>query len=183
MKKYMSAVLTLSILFAGCGAQDDKVKEDNKEEVKQDKKDEKSKSDKAKEKIAKNKKSEKSTEEVEQPATQEAVTTESQTSEPVTTEQTTTQQPTTEQQVQNDQLTDQERIDFCKNIRGGIPEVCMTPVIRQAGDEKVAIERKATEDFQAGRITREEQSQRNAEASEIMRKAWIQEFGVDPFRQ
>lgn len=183
MKKYMSAFLTLSILFAGCSTQEDKVQDDNKEEVKQDKKDDKSKSDKAKEKIAQNKKSEKSTEEVEQPATQEAVTTESQTSEPDTTEQTTTQQPTTEQQVQNDQLTDQERIDFCKNIRGGIPEVCMTPVIRQAGDEKVAIERKATEDFQAGRITREEQSQRNAEASEIMRKAWIQEFGVDPFRQ
>lgn len=171
----MSAFLTLSILFAGCGAQDDKVKEDNKEEVKQDKKDEKSKSDKAKEKIAQNKKSEKSTEEVEQPATQETESSELQ-----TTEQATAQQPTTEQQVQNDQLTDQERIDFCKDIRGGIPEACLTPVIRQAGDEKVAIERKASYDLEAGVITKEQYDQKMREATEIMNQAWLKEFGVNP---
>lgn len=175
MKKYMSAFLTLSILFAGCGAQDDKVKEDNKEEVKQDKKDEKSKSDKAKEKIAQNKKSEKSTEEVEQPATQETESSELQ-----TTEQATAQQPTTEQQGQNDQLTDQERIDFCKYIRGGIPEACLTPVIRQAGDKKVAIERKASYDLETGVITKEQYDQKMREATEIMNQAWLKEFGVNP---
>lgn len=185
MKKYLSVFLLLSILFAGCVAQDDKAQNDKTETTTKDKKEEKSKAEKAKEKIAENKKSkkyagEKTTEKVEKPVTQEPATDEPETAETQIVQSATVQEPATQEQVQNNQPTEQERINFCKNIRGGIPEACQTPAIIEAGNKKGVIERQAFADYNAGLITQEQYDQKLREATEIMNQAWLQEYGVNP---
>jgi len=156
--------------FAGCVAQDDKAQNDKTETTTKDKKEEKSKAEKAKEKIAENKKSkksagEKTTEKVEKPVTQEPAT---------------VQEPATQEQVQNNQPTEQERINFCKNIRGGMPEACQTPAIIEAGNKKGVIERQAFADYNAELISQEQYDQKLREATEIMNQAWLQEYDVNP---
>ncbi|WP_414049254.1 hypothetical protein [Macrococcus animalis] len=191
MKKYLSVFVALSVLLTGCGGQEEEKKaESPKKEVSETKKEEASKAEKAKEKIAKNKEKESdkksteptSTEETaQQPATVEQQTTEQPvTQEPATQEAPTQQQPLTEEQANNNQPTEQQRIEFCKGIRGGIPEACRTPAILEAGNKKGAIERQASADLEAGLITQEQYDQKLREATEVMNQAWLQEYGVNP---
>lgn len=72
--------------------------------------------------------------------------------------------------------------EFCKDIYGGIPEVCMTPAIKAAGNEKVAIERRAIDDYEQGLISEQEYYKRLDEATAVMSRAWEKEFGVYPGR-
>lgn len=185
MKKYLSIFVTLTVLLTGCGNQEETKQADSPKKEMSQKKDEKSKAEQAKEKIEQNKKKVNR----EKSSTEESIqtpSTESQSIEQniVTTEQATqevvTQQPATLEQSQNNQPTEQQRIDFCKGIRGGIPEACRTPAIIEAGNKKGAIERQAMSYLESGLITEAEYQQRLQEATEIMNKAWLQEYGVDP---
>jgi len=92
----------------------------------------------------------------------------------------TVQEPATQEQVQNNQPTEQERINFCKNIRGGMPEACQTPAIIEAGNKKGVIERQAFADYNAGLISQEQYDHKLREATEIMNQAWLQEYDVNP---
>ncbi|WP_414054254.1 hypothetical protein ACMGE6_02005 [Macrococcus equi] len=180
MNKLLATLFTASVVLSGClGPQEIKTKEEPKEDVSSKKED---KAESAKKKIKENKKKkEESTTEASttEMTTTELPTTEMQTTEVATTETLTQEQPTSEM-TQANHPTQQQIIDFCKNIQGGIPEVCRTPAIVAAGNQKGAIEQQASADLEAGLITEEQYNQRLEEATGIMDRAWEQEFGVNP---
>ncbi|MCE4955997.1 hypothetical protein [Macrococcoides caseolyticum] len=200
MNKYFALLLTFMLILTGCNhsedekSQDAPKKETVKKDTKKEEKDKKDKSDAAKKKIAENqKKKEQATIE----STTEAPTSEAMTQEIATTEAPSTeapataevlsqdvyQQPQVPQTAQQAQPSQQEIIDFCKNVRGEIPEVCRTPVIVDAGNQKGALEQQAAQELEAGLITQEQYYQKLQEATGIMDRAWEQEFGVNPNQQ
>ncbi|MCU7556148.1 hypothetical protein [Macrococcus capreoli] len=180
MKKFIALFAILSVLLSGCFGAEDKQEQDTlkKEVAKKDN----HKSEDAKKKIKENKmKKEKST--TESPTT-EAPQTEMATTEMPTTEvpstEVTTEAPvqTTEVATQEGQNGQQSLVDFCRNVRGEIPEGCITLAIAEAGRQKVELEQQASAEFNAGTITQEQYNQKLQEASQVMNNAWSQAYGT-----
>lgn len=184
MKKLVGIIIMSSLILTACNEKVD----ESTPETKNEKSEIKSKSES---KIKKNVTTEVPTTEApttEAPAT-EAPATEAPTTElPIinTTEIPTSEMITTETSqaaIHHNANPSQDEIrEFCKDIYGGIPEVCMTPAIKAAGNEKVAIERRAIDEYEQGLISEQEYYKRLDEATAVMSRAWEKEFGVYPGR-
>lgn len=179
MKKLVGIIIMSSLILTACNEEVD----ESTPETKNEKSEIKSKSES---KIKKNVTTEVPTTEApttEVPATEAPTTelpiintTEIPTSEVITTE-------TSQAAIHHNANPSQDEIrEFCKDIYGGIPEVCMTPAIKAAGNEKVAIERIAIDEYEQGLISEQEYYKRLDEATAVMSRAWEKEFGVYPGR-
>lgn len=184
MKKLVGIIIMSSLILTACNEKVD----ESTPETKNEKSEIKSKSES---KIKEN-------------VTTEVPTTEAPTTEAPATEAPATEAPTTELPIintteiptsevitaetsqaaihHNANPSQDEIREFCKDIYGGIPEVCMTPAIKVAGNEKVAIERRAIDDYEQGLISEQEYYKRLDEATAVMSRAWEKEFGVYPGR-
>lgn len=169
MKKLVGIIIMSSLILTACNEKVD----ESTPETKNEKSEIKSKSES---KIKKNVTTEAPT--TEAPTTELPIinTTEIPTSEVITTE-------TSQAAIHHNANPSQDEIrEFCKDIYGGIPEVCMTPAIKSAGNEKVAIERRAIDEYEQGLISEQEYYKRLDEATAVMSRAWEKEFGVYPGR-
>lgn len=169
MKKLVGIIIMSSLILTACNEKVD----ESTPETKNEKSEIKSKSES---KIKKNVTTEAPT--TEAPTTELPIinTTEIPTSEVITTE-------ASQAAIHHNANPSQDEIrEFCKDIYGGIPEVCMTPAIKSAGNEKVAIERRAIDEYEQGLISEQEYYKRLDEATAVMSRAWEKEFGVYPGR-